>query len=224
MYNYIVNKLYQSEEDVSENKHYGNSKGEPIILDGWSKVMISAPHCVKHLREDDIKGADIFTYAIGVYINKALGCPFIYQNGYDGTDGNYTESRHSAYKQMLLRYIIKNDIRLLIDIHGMSNKYNKLVDICTGGLERETLCNKTFELDILKYNLEKYLGAENIGDNSIFDCKNPNTISNYISANCNIPCIQLEIALKIREPNNSEELLNSIINSIAQINYMNNKE
>lgn len=219
MYNYVVNNMYKSEETVSENKHHGDNNGKPVIVDGNSKIMISTPHCVKHIRDGKLKSSDIFTYSLGDFLNKSLDCPFIYQSGLDGTDANHSEPRESKYKRELLKYVIKNDIKLLIDLHGMKDGQGSLVDIGTGGLERETLCNKTTEFEIIKYHLGKELGADTISDNKIFDCKSPNTISNYISANCEIPCIQLEIASILRQPNNSEELVRALTNAIAQINY-----
>ena len=220
MYNYIVNNMYKNEDIVFENRHYGENDGKPIIIEGKSKIMISTPHCVKHMREGKIKSSDIFTFCIGDYLNKSLDCPFIYQSGFDNTDANYSNSKDSKYKKALLYYVIKNDIRLVIDLHGMKNGHGILLDIGTGGKERITLNNETKEFEILKYNLEKELGIINIGDNKIFDCTNPNTISNYISTNCEIPCVQLEISSSLRKPENSEKLINALTNTIAQINYL----
>lgn len=84
MYNYVVNNMYKSEELVSENKHHGDNNGKPVIVDGNSKIMISTPHCVKHIRDGKIKSSDVFTYSLGDFLNKSLDCPFINQSGLDG--------------------------------------------------------------------------------------------------------------------------------------------
>lgn len=217
MYDIIAKNLYSDEYTVSINKHYGDIEGLPIIIDGTSKIMISAPHCVKHKREDIVKSADIYTYAIGIYLNKALDCPFIYQSGYDGTDANYNSVEISEYKKKLSNYILKNDIKLLIDLHGMSDKHNLLIDI--GTYNGQTLCNKDLEFNIIKHNLSMQFKGS-VGVNTIFCCSNENNISRYISKTCGVPCIQLEMVLDIRVPDNSENLLLALVNSISQIMYI----
>lgn len=217
MYDIIARNLYNEEYKVSENSHWGSIDGVPVMIDGSSKIMISAPHCVKHKRDDNIKSADIYTYAIDIYLNKVLDCPFIYQSGYDGTDANYSSVEISDYKKKLSNYILENDIKLLIDLHGMSDKHNLLIDI--GTYNGQTLCNKDLEFNVIKHNLDMQF-KDSVGVNAIFCCSNKNTISRYVSKTCEIPCIQLEMSLSIRIPDNSENLLMALVNSISQIRYI----
>ena len=91
------------------------------ILKNKCKIMISAPHSVKHVREWEMLPQDLLTWWLTLYLWKRLNLPIIYSTSYKVWDPNYDENDKSEYKQALEKYIKENDIKLLIDLHGCSS-------------------------------------------------------------------------------------------------------
>jgi len=97
-----------------QNKDFFSFK----ILKNKSKIMISAPHSVKHIREWKILPQDLLTWWLALYLWKRLNFPVIYSTSYKVWDSNFDDYNNSKYKQTLEKYIKENDIKLLIDLHG----------------------------------------------------------------------------------------------------------
>ena len=88
------------------------------ILENKSKIMISASHSVRHMREWEILPQDLLTWWLSLYLWKRLNLPVIYSTSYKVWDPNFDENKNSEYKQVLLEYIKENGIKFLIDLHG----------------------------------------------------------------------------------------------------------
>ena len=76
---------------------------------------------------------------------------------------NYRPS--NPYKQEILKIINENQIKLLLDIHGASDKHGFGVDIATG--EKENLNNNEYLLKLLEETLKKH-DIENVEIDTIF--------------------------------------------------------
>ena len=88
------------------------------ILKNKSKIMISAPHSVKHTRQWEILPQDLLTWWLSLYLWKRLDLPVICSTSYKVWDSNFDENEKSEYKQVLAKYIKENGIKFLIDLHG----------------------------------------------------------------------------------------------------------
>ena len=110
--------------------------------------------------------------------------------------------------QIMIQKIKKNKIKLLIDIHGASNKYGFGVDIGTG--EGKNLNNKKKAVEILKNILERY-EIENVELDKRFKANSIHTICKTISEKTMIPCIEIEIAKKYRDIEQFNKLTKMIL-------------
>ena len=171
------------------------------IINGAGQVMISAPHCVAHIREGREKTAEAETKEILLKLCSKTGCYGIYKT-YDSKnislniDPNYYDS---DYKRYLVEFIKKNKIRYLLDLHQMLPQKNGVTrkDIClgTGGdnhcnikgdlhlleLVQNTFIDNNFTVAINDYNLGATMSR---------------TICQTVARECGIKCLQIEINSK----------------------------
>ncbi len=201
------------------------------ILKNKSKIMISAPHSVKHIRNGEILSQDLLTWWLALYLWKRQNLPVIYSTSYKVGDPNFDENDNSEYKQALAKYIKENDIKFLIDMHGCRPYRDFSIEL---GTWWEWNPNLLWRSDILKNildslnkSLKSYIKhtKKEITINTIFPANRETTVSNFISKNCNIQTIQIEINKELRDKNNSKNLsllINSIENLIKDLKKLEN--
>jgi hypothetical protein len=97
--------------------------GEPSFTyqRGELPVLVSAPHATAHLRRQHIKGEEEFTGALAQLLAETTGIHALYSHFRSPGDPNW--DRDSPYKNRLQKIVCCNDIRFVLDLHGMSNKY-----------------------------------------------------------------------------------------------------
>lgn len=196
------------------------------ILKNKSKIMISAPHSVKHIREWEILPQDLLTWWLALYLWKRLSLPVIYSTSYKVWDPNFNENKKSEYKQALVKYIKENDIKLLIDLHGCWSFRDFSIEL---GTWWEWNPNLLWHLDILSSveeslneSLKSYIQhtGKLITKNTIFSASRETTISAFVSKECKIPVIQIEINKELRDmdnPKNLSLLINSLENMLQEL-------
>ena len=89
-------------------------------------------------RNGKYKLAEPFTRAIAKYVNRKTDCSYLVKNQDTGTDPN--RKNHDEFKTILVYIIKKNNIKLLIDIHGAKKEHDFDVEI--GTLDGKTAKNK----------------------------------------------------------------------------------
>ena len=176
-------------------KFYNNSGNENSfeLFKGQEKnVMFSCPHAVSQTREGKEKVADINTGPLGMSLNS-LGYSVLIKTQNCNDDANYDIK--SEYKDFLSKYIKENNIKYLIDLHGMSKKRDVLISLgtCFG-----VNSDKSLELthQFIKIANKNGIDAEKIRvDFPFFASKR--TVSSVISKRNRIETLQLEINSKI---------------------------
>lgn len=163
-----------------------------IILNGDKKIMFSAPHAVEQTRDGKIKFAEKETGEIAIALNK-LGYPCIVKTQNIGDDANF--DLNSQYKRDLVKYIRENNILALIDLHQLSPMREQLICLGTGGEDCLNLLGSHDKAKKIQRHFAKFF--HNVSLNEPFAAKGDGTISRYISKNCKIPCIQVEINSKL---------------------------
>ena len=123
----MINEILDLEQKYKVNGYY-HEFGDILLVQGSIPVMVSAPHSVKHLRNDTIKNEDMLTGGIAEYLGKITGC-YVITNLSSMSDPNYNSD--SPYRKMLLEYIRKKNIKYLLDLHGASYLSNFSIDIGT---------------------------------------------------------------------------------------------
>ncbi len=170
---------------------------EFVIEKGSIPIILSAPHAKKHKRKDMWKAKDVLTDKIVQDLQKLTDCHIMYTTINLEYDPNHTPNNN--YKKKLKKYIEDNNIKYLIDIHGMKENSFSNIEIGTNKLANingdeqllldiKTIINKK----ITKIKVDKRFKAS------------PKTISFYISKNTKIKTIQIEISKKYRNINTKQ--------------------
>ena len=189
------------------------------ILKNKSKIMISAPHSVKHVREWEILPQDLLTWWLALYLWKRLNLSVIYSTSYKVWDPNYDENEDSEYKQALAKYIKENDIKFLIDLHGCRSFRDFSIELGTWGEWNPNLLwnEKILKIIIKSLNdgFKPYIQhtKKAITENTIFSAGRETTVSSFISKECKIPTVQIEINKELRDMDNPKNL-SLLINSL----------
>ena len=197
------------------------------ILKNKSEIMISAPHSVKHLRNGEILPQDLLTWWLALYLWKRQNLPVIYSTSYKVWDPNFDENHNSEYKQTLAKYIKENNVKFLIDLHGCWSYRDFSIELGTWWewnpnlLWRSDILNNI--LDSLNTSLKSYIKhtKKPITINTIFPAQRETTVSNFISKECKIPTVQIEINRELRNidnPKNLSLLINSLEMMIRNLN------
>lgn len=90
-------------------------------ISGDVPVLISAPHGAAHRRDGRIKYEDEFTAALACWLGEYTGAHVLCLRHQMLGDPNW--DRESPYKQRLRQIAAAHNIRFVLDIHGMSNRY-----------------------------------------------------------------------------------------------------
>ena len=129
----------------------------------------------------------------------------------------------------MAKYIKENDIKLLIDLHGCWSFRDFCIELCTGGewdpnvLWRTDIINKITQS--LNESLKSYIHHSNkwITKNTVFKADSETIVSAFVSKECKIPAIQIEINKELRDMNDSKKLtilistLEDMIQNLIQI-------
>lgn len=179
----------EREIDLLENKIFD---GDFTILKGNVPVLLSAPHTMRQVREDgSIKSSEPYTKALVLYLQKKLNCSCLIKNIDTGTDSNSDE--YEKYKTELIRFIKKNNISLVLDIHGASSERD--FDVEFG-----TLNYLTADYSTIKELGEAFMesGVKSVSINEPFK---GGGITRRIYGSTDVDVIQIEINRKYRDLN-----------------------
>ena len=215
-------KLVNTIKEILKNEN----KSEFLFLDGNKDVLIISSHSVLHYRylasikskrklNDWLKIPDKNTGLIACYLHKKLNLPTLIQIYTAWLDPNFYRE---ALLREKLRELLKNrKIKLVLDIHGLSDDRDADFDIIDlYGLSLLPY-NAIYLRNSLKLRLEK--AGYNVGVNRYFNgglmSQIQYTIVKEVSQELNTPCIELEINKKFRNiPNKiiDEKILNILVN------------
>jgi len=227
-----VDEVIQLDKQFYENNWMWNTNihnkifSKFKILKNKSKIIISAPHTVKHIREWEIIPQDLLTWWLALYLWKRLNIPVIYSTSYKVWDPNFDENNKSEYKQTLAKYIKENNIKLLIDLHGCWSFRDFSIELGTWWEWNPNLLWQLNVLNTIEKSLKDSLKAytqrtgKSITKNSIFSASRETTVSAFISKECKIPTIQVEINKELRDMDNLKNLsllINSIENMLQEL-------
>lgn len=200
MENYI-RKIKELENEIV-NESIVEKKGKyPILL--------TSVHSMEQLKEDGtIKLSEPFTKAIAKYVADVKDLYYLIKNFDDGIDPNHIE--HDEFKNKLINIVKENDIKLVFDIHGASEKRDFDVELGTMNnlsADFSTIMElkEAFEENDLKVVLnEPFKGG---------------MITQYLFMSSGVEVIQIEINKKYRDFNNLSEnkkVTDSLIRFVEQ--------
>ena len=140
-------KIIKYEKIFSANNYNGIMKNDFSIIKGEKNIMLSAPHSTNHFRDGSVKYADTFTGGMARYIQKSTKCHLICTTKQSMADPNFDFYENDNYKQMLKKYMEKNHIKLLIDLHGASKTRGYSVELGTIDNDNSSLLKYKFIAD-----------------------------------------------------------------------------
>ena len=218
----LYEKLIEYNKKYEENARNGRIEKMPYEYEiGSIPIILSAPHSVNQIRNGKLKVADGFTGGIAKYLAKACHTSYIIKTFNNQDDANY-DIEENPYKEKILEMIDKNNSKLLLDIHGCSNRHRFHIDIGTD--DGNNIKGRDDLIQELVDSL-KEAGIDKIQVNKKFKAHPINTISKTIATKTNIPCIQIEIANYYRIPirqnrQRVEQIIIALSNFITKVQNM----
>lgn len=131
-------------------KEFANK--DHIIVNGTNNILISAPHGVSQVRLGKHKVSEIGSLSTALYLKANTGCSLIAKTKNNNDDANF--DGRSSYKNSIKSLIMDNNIKYIIDIHGLGA--NRECDINLG-----THLGNNIQNDINAFNLLNKLLSDN---------------------------------------------------------------
>lgn len=177
---------------------------------GSNNIILSAPHAYKHFRNNKIKVNENNTSKIVKILGILTNSHVIYTYKDSNNDPNY--DMDSEYKKELSKYIKNNNIKYLIEIHGLNKDSDISLEIGSNSYKN---VDEKF-VNLIKNVFSKYYDDEILIDEK-FKSQSKRRVTNYISEKNNINTIQLEINRKYRNLNRMPIKFNKTINALKEI-------
>jgi hypothetical protein len=168
------------------------------VLDGTSKVLISAPHATAQSREGRLKDPDEGTGALAMVLNKLARTPVIYTTWASPSDPNFYDS--NAYKEELERQIRLRKPLLVLDLHA--SNASRPYDMDFGTMHGKSLSGHENYLVLLRKRLQD-AGIQNLSDN-FFPAEKNATVTKFSNGH-KVSSIQLEINASFLRPERGGE-------------------
>lgn len=182
------------------------------ILHGTGAVMFSAPHAVLQTRNGASKAAERYTGILCKILHEEYKYPVIYKTRHLMDDANYDEV--SDYREALCRFLQKNSIRYLIDLHQL--KPSREMDVCVGTGYGKNIFGKQELVDIVRDCFVPN-GIKNITVDNPFPAGDPNSVCSTVASCCDIPAIQLEINSNLLIQGSEGYRLSNVIKSLHDL-------
>lgn len=184
------------------------------ILKGSAPVLISCAHSIDQIRDGMLKPRELYSGALCKLIQEQTDCFAIYKYHNDGIDDNFV--LHTKYKEAMGRIIKENDIRLVIDIHGMVGSKSKRYrgyNVELGTDSGRNLLGRTYIAEEMSKIFNKH-GVDKVVTDRQFRASRSHTIAKYTSTNYEVPAVQIEIGGDFRNVldygvENMKKLLNA---------------
>lgn len=217
----LEGKVFDYEERFNQNDYAGDmdADSQTKFVEGPadSNVLISAPHTTTHIREGEIRDAEIYTGSMALLIQAFTGAHVIY-NVHEGEDANYVFG--GLYKEKIGDIVEDYSIDLVIDVHGASKSREFDLEIGTG--HGETVSEERVEF--LKYILETN-GIHNVHRDEMYPASREGTVTHQTWHHYRIEAMQLEIHNDYRNPRNDlesyAEMLKSLVYFVDNATHIN---
>ncbi len=179
------------------------------ILDGNGSVMFSAPHAVLQTRNGASKAAERYTGILCKLLNESYKFPVIYKTRHLDDDANYDPV--SDYRTSLCRYVKRQQIRYIIDLHQLIDTRD--MDVCIGTGNGRNLLGSQELVEIAKSCFAAH-GIRRITIDEPFAADNPNTVCATVASCCEVPAVQIELNSRLLTLGSSYYRLTDVLLSL----------
>ncbi len=125
----VLEKLVALEADVRYQEYAAQNDPEFAYSAGVIPILISAPHGAAHTRNGKYKGEDEYTAGFVRLFGEETGAHCIYTRRKSKTDPNAAED--APYKEKVRQICRRNEIRFVIDLHGMWPRHEAGLELGT---------------------------------------------------------------------------------------------
>ena len=127
-----------------------NETKDHVVISGDSKILISVPHFVSQVRLGKYKVPEIGSLATGMFLQQETKSFLLAKTKNNFDDANFDEV--CDYRKTLCDLIEKNNIKYILDIHGLAA--NRNCDINVGTHLGTNISNNINAFDDLIKSLE----------------------------------------------------------------------
>lgn len=127
-----------------------NKNKDHAIITGNNNILISAPHGVSQVRLGRFKCAEIGSLATALRLKDTTDCYLIAKTKNNKDDANFDVK--SKYKDSIRKLIKNNNIKYIIDFHGLAQ--NRECDVNLGTHLGKNIENNEIIFEALKKDLE----------------------------------------------------------------------
>lgn len=215
------------EEEFTLNDYNGVKTDDKSfkIIKGQLPILISSPHSVDQVRKGMLKPREVYSGALCKLIQKSTNCYAIYKNYNDGMDDNFIH--HTSYKMDMGKLLAEENIKLVIDLHGMVGSKSKrfrgyYVELGTDN--GKNLLGKDYIAEEMIRIFNSH-GVPRVVRDKKFKASRSHTIAKYVASNFQVPAVQVEISGDFRNPLNYDiENVKKLLNSFKDIIYFINSQ
>jgi hypothetical protein len=190
----LLQQIKVAEQKFKANNYKGNSLCSCVVKKcGNLPVLLSAPHAVKQIRNCEIKAQEFYTGAIVECLAKQIGCAYItkqYLIENTTNDDPNTDNAYCSYKTAINQFLQEHEIKLFVDIHGLSSKRDSIVDIC---IDKGKNVNNMSFVSALQKCIETQFGANMCSVDKYFQAFSDNIMSKWMHSTFDISALELEI-------------------------------
>lgn len=187
-----------------------------LLKKGTIPFLISAPHSTTHFRNGVNKLGEYRTGVLAEILHQETGCHVIYKTKHNFDDPNYDE--FTPYKMALREHILTYQIPILIDLHIMNPSREHMIDIGTGrgkNVIHHKQIGQMIQSQFSNSNIHR------VELDHVFSASFPHTISSFISKECKVDCLQLEVNWSMYDFEKNEDLFHSFYQTLKSfiLNY-----
>jgi hypothetical protein len=191
----VLQQIQNAEQKFKANDYKGTSARSCMVEKcGELPILLSAPHAVKQIRGGLLKAHEFYTGAIAECLAKQVGCAFItkqYLIENVANDDPNTDNAYCSYKTAVNQFLHEHDIKLFVDIHGLSAKRDSIIDICIDGGKN---VNDMAYVKSLQKCVENKFGTGTCSIDKYFKAAPANVMSKWIHTDFAVSALELEIS------------------------------
>lgn len=182
---------------------------------GTTNILLSAPHSVFHTRNGTIRSGEVGTDLLVKQLCHTENVYGIWKQESEENDANYDEK--CEYKQHCISLVNHYQIACVFDIHGM--RCNREEDICIGtGYGQNIQGNTTLTKQIQDIFIRQ--GFIHTTIDKPFSAVYENTVSAKVAKVCQIPCFQIEINSRFRNPKFDTCQMGHLVDTLSEIIHL----
>lgn len=191
----LISRWNELEKSFRQNDYSGDACG-PLVESQVSGTGIyyTAPHAVKHCRRGKTKAEETATGGLVRLLASETGAGYLATLRYCG-DGDVNTCDDHPFKTRLCELIEAERVRMVVDLHGMSDKHGPDVSIGLGrpGHDASTLLGAVYAAHLERAGLIVDLGAKVTG----FRASSKRTLTAWLQAR-GVAAVQVEVASRRR--------------------------